>query len=365
MATYKEISRNNWKVTITVSNDNGKRKRVSKQGFKSKAEAKKYANRIENEISMNYDLTETENIYMKDFIYEWYYDHKSLEIAITTKGSYLGRIKNYIVPLLGDYKLSEMNNRISQNFYNKLIREYNLKPATAKKVFEILSSCLKYAKKQNLINTVCTDITKLKSKKEDILCWDQSETNFFLSEIEDDYLYTPVLITILTGLRIGELCGLRWEDIDFKKRILNVRNQVIQDKLNNTLIFTDKLKTPTSYRKITLPKVLLEHLLYIKKMTAPSDKDFIIVNSDDEMCNPRNISVRFSKKVAKYPQLKQITFHGLRHTHATILIEEKENIKVVSERLGHKDVSITLDIYTHTSEKMHYETAHTLDCLFG
>ena len=364
MANYKEISRNNWKVTITVSYDGGVRKRISKQGFKSKTEAKKYAHKIEEEYSNKHTLTKTYDIFLKDFIYEWFYDYKCLNIAITTRGSYLGRIKNYIIPLLGDYKLTDLNNRVIQNFYNKLIKDYNLKPNSALKVFEVLSNCLKYAKKQNLISTICTDISKLKASKPKILFWNTEQVNFFLSEIEDDYLYTPVLITVLTGVRIGELCGLRWKDINFEKRYIKICNQIVSDKINKELIFTDKLKTSTSYRKITIPHILIDHLLYIKKIYAPFPDDFVIINADGDMCNPRNISMRFSKKVAKYNNLPQITFHGLRHTHATILINRNENIKVVSERLGHKDVSITLNTYTHITKDMHYKTADLLDKIF-
>ncbi|AQR98095.1 phage integrase family protein [Clostridium saccharoperbutylacetonicum] len=90
--------------------------------------------------------------------------------------------------------------------------------------------------------------------------WSKDEIDFFLNEIEDTYLYTPILIELFTGLRIGELCGLRWCDINFKTKYLNVTHQVIYDRTTKELIFTDKLKTPTSYRKMSLPEILIDHL---------------------------------------------------------------------------------------------------------
>ena len=82
------------------------------------------------------------------------------------------------------------------------------------------------------------------------------------------------------------------------------------------------------------------------------------------MCNPRNISMEFTKKVAKYPNINQISIHSLRHTHATLLIFNGENIKVISDRLGHKDISVTLNTYTHVMEDMKKDTALLLDSIF-
>lgn len=83
------------------------------------------------------------------------------------------------------------------------------------------------------------------------------------------------------------------------------------------------------------------------------------------MCNPRNISVEFTKKISQYEELSKITFHSLRHTHATLLIFNGENIKVVSDRLGHKDISVTLNTYTHVMDDMKKDTAKLLDSIFN
>ena len=209
----------------------------------------------------------------------------------------------------------------------------------------------------------------------------KKEVDFFLNEIKDYYLYTPIFIELLTGLRIGELCGLRWGDIDLDNRYLTVRNQIISDKWNRSIFFTDKLKTQSSYRKITLPKVLINYLKSIKCNAL--DTDFVVLNRKGLMCNPRTLSVNFSRYVSKYKlsleeliesnpnknidnyiQLPQISFHGLRHTHATLLVFKGENIKVVSERLGHKSITVTLDTYMHIMEDMKNNTADLLDDIF-
>lgn len=105
--------------------------------------------------------------------------------------------------------------------------------------------------------------------------------------IKDTYLYTPILLELMTGLRIGELCGLRWYDIDFNNNFISINNQIIIDKNNRQLVFTPKLKTNTSYRKISIPKSLTCYLLTIK--CNASNNDFVVLNRDGKMCNPRNL----------------------------------------------------------------------------
>ena len=124
------------------------------------------------------------------------------------------------------------------------------------------------------------------------------------------------------------------------------------------------LKTSTSKRSISIPKILINNLELIKSEILPTEYDFVVLNRQNTMCNPRNISMEFTKKVAKYPDIKQISIHSLRHTHATLLIFNGENIKIISARLGHKDISITLNTYTHIMEDMKKNTASLLDSIF-
>lgn len=384
MASYTKLAKNNWQVVVSLGYDiNGKKKRIKKQGFKLKSDAEKFANEILAQNQNGYKVNSSNNILFKNFILEWYENYQSLNLSISTQACYIGRINSHIIPKLGTYKLNEINNVILQRFYNSLIKEKKLKASAAKKVFDILVSCFKYAKKQKLIYDMPTDINKLTPEKPDIKCWSKDEIDFFLNSIKGTYLYTPVFTEIFTGLRIAELCGLRWCDIDFKHCTLTVNNQVIFDRFNKKLFLTSKLKTPTSYRVISIPKLLVNHLQNIKSKFNYGDFDYVILSRDGEICNPRNLSMNFTRTVAKYKysieeikmkypdkdlsnyrQLKQITFHGLRHTHATILIANGENVKVVSERLGHRDINITLNTYTHVIKKMQKGTADLLDRMF-
>lgn len=363
MANFKQIKKGNWQVVISLgSDDKGNRIRIKRQGFKTKKAAEIFVTETLDKRNKGF-ISNDNGILFKDFINDWFNDYKINTIGITTRDNYKSRINNHIIPKLGQYKLKEITNIIIQNFYNNLIKE-GMKPQSAKKIMEILNGCFKYAKKNKLIYSLPTEIEKVKKEDKEVEFWSKKDINIFLENFKEKYIYTAVFIDLMTGLRVGELCGLKWKDIDLQNGILKVTHQVIQDKETKELIYTNKLKTKTSYRKITIPKILINYLAKLKVDERAKENDFVLLNRSGQMCNPRNISMEFTKNISKCKDLKRIVFHSLRHTHATLLISNGENIKVVSERLGHKDINTTLNIYTHIIKEMEENTAELLDKMF-
>ncbi|ACD21844.1 site-specific integrase [Clostridium botulinum] len=382
MASYEQLTKYNWKATVSLGYENGKQVKTRKQGFKTKKDAEIWVTDTLGKKHKGYIALTNSNILFKDYINKWFNEYKVLNVSINTKNDYIYRINAHVVPMIGNYKLSELSTSIIQDFYNKLISEKGMKPVSAKKVYDIVNGCLKYAKKSKLIYDLPTDIEKQKLVKPEIEFWTKKEIDFFLDKINDLYLYSPVFLDVLTGLRVGELCGLRWCDVNLESGYIEVNSQVIQDRINKELIFSSILKTSTSHRNISIPPVLIDFLKAMKEDNNALENDFVILSREGLMCNPRNLSMNFTKTVAKYKksiddiekenkevpkdymQLKQISFHGLRHTHATLLIFNGENIKVVSDRLGHRDISITLNTYTHIMDDMKSNTATLLNNLF-
>lgn len=365
-----------YKVIIELGkNSQGKRIRHTKEGFKTKKEARAYATIKENEL-LNGILPTNNKILLKDFILEWYANHIcNSNLALNTLSDYKVRIETHIIPYMGNMQLTKIQVLDVQNFYYHLIKN-GLKPVSAKRVILVLNKCLTYAQKMNIIKTVPCNIEYVKESKEKKLkVWTEDQLIYFLNQIKGTYLYYPILFASFTGMRIGEICGLRYKNIDFKNSRIKVCEQILNDKINKGLVHTDILKTSKSNRTITIPNLLLQEIL-INKSPNATDNDFVILSRKGEMCNPRNLSMDFTKKIAKYSTpkeddtlnehmfLPQITFHDLRHTHATILLLHGENIKVISERLGHESVKITLDTYSHVLPSMEEHTSLLLENIF-
>lgn len=375
------IERNDkYKVVIELGRDErtGKRIRHTKEGFKTKKEAKAYATVKENEL-LNGLVPINNKTLLKDFIKDWYNNHITKNMATNTISNYKARIETHIIPYLGEMQISKIKVTDVQSFYYHLM-DKGIKADTSKRIIQTLSKCLNYALKLKLINNVPCDIEFFKAERvTKIKAWTEEELTYFLNEIKDQYLYIPVLLAAFTGIRVGELCGLRWDNVDFENNRIYIEDQVVINKISKKLVHTDILKTSKSNRSLTIPSFIKEILEGLKpEETISKINDFVILNRSGTMCNPRNLSMDFTKKVSKYSkpieelkrpkenymQINQISFHDLRHTHATILLMHGENIKVISDRLGHQSVKITLDTYSHVLPSMEEHTALLLENLF-
>lgn len=132
MPSYKQLSKGNWKVAISLGYKDGKKQIVRKQGFKTKKEAEAYATEILSQKNKGYIAPVSNNILFKDFILKWFNEYKEKTLSINTRTRYLSSINIHIIPHLGDYKLTDITNVVMQDFYNNIINEGN-KPSTAKK----------------------------------------------------------------------------------------------------------------------------------------------------------------------------------------------------------------------------------------
>ena len=189
MASYEQLSKDNWKATVSLGFDaNGKRLKQRKQGFKRKKDAEKWVTETLSKKHKGYVATTESNILFKDYLVDkWFNLYKVHIISMNTKNDYISRMNTHIIPMLGSYKLTELKTSIMQDFYNHLINEKKIKAVSAKKVMDIITGCLKYAKTNKLIYELPTDIQKQKLEKPKIKYWTKNEVNFFLSEIHANY----------------------------------------------------------------------------------------------------------------------------------------------------------------------------------
>lgn len=293
-------------------------------------------------------------ILYRDWIYEWLIEKKEY-IKESTYANYSNNIFNHIIPKLGNIYIQDLNHKTIQDFLLNLFKSGRkdgtggLSEKTIKDIAIIIKGSLRKAINEEKIRHFELTFNYPKDNKDSkiyILSKHEQNklTNYVLENLTSRNI--GLLISLYSGLRIGELCALQWNDIDFKKNILSVNKTIqrvyIKDKDNNiSKVIITTPKTKNANREIPINKKFLELL---KKLKTKGD-DYIITGSGKYL-EPRTYRKYFNK-VLKQVKIKQFNFHSLRHTFATNCISLGVDYKTVSELLGHANVNITLNLYVH------------------
>lgn len=378
MASYRETP---YGIEVTVykgRDKKGKNVREYKT-FKTKKEAERWAAEqlISNDRMVSLDDSRMK---LKDFMNKWYKDvasKKSINTAYNSKS----RMDHHIIPDIGQYPLNKLTPLLIQDFYNGL-DDKGLAASSKKKIMETLSNALRYALKLRLIPYLPTDIEKESVTRGKVIYWTVEEFSLFLDYVKDISLYIPVYIMGMTGIRPAELMALQWKKIDLDNRLMEITSQIIQDKESKKLVFTDILKTDSSFRTITIPKSLIEDLRSYKATTKHNrPNNFVVPTREGSMSSPSTLRTMFNKYLNKLRKeqekdlikegfssdevedmiITKMPLYNLRHTHATMLLNNNENIKVISERLGHRSIKTTMDIYAQVMPRSKSKTADLLD----
>lgn len=295
-----------------------------------------------------------EKIVFKDWINEWLLKQKKF-IKESTYANYSNAVYNHIIPNLGTYTLDKINHQILQDFlldmfYNgRLDNKGGLSEKSVKDIATILKCSLKSAMNLDLMKSINLDFNYPKNthkKKVYILTKSEQKkiTTYILEKLNSRNL--GILISLYTGIRIGELCALQWKDINFKKGYITINKtlQRVYIKENNqgtSKIIISTPKTKNANREIPLSSNLLEILVKFK-----TKDDYYILSGKNKYIEPRTYRKYFNK-VLKETKINHINFHSLRHTFATNCIKLGADYKTVSEILGHSNVNITLNLYVH------------------
>ncbi len=210
----------------------------------------------------------------------------------------------------------------------------------------------------------CASKVKLpKGAKKEMLVWNELEIKRFLEFAKENRYYIAFELALLTGMRQGEILGLRWKDINLDKGYL-VINQTLSHDGKTFLVCG---KTKSSRRNIQHPNSTIDGLKRHKIIVNKEKENDIYTNNDLVVCtqvgtplNPANLRRSFNNLI-KTAQVPQIRFHDLRHTHATLLLSKGVNIKVISERLGHSNIKVTLDTYSHVLPTMQEDAIKKLE----
>lgn len=299
-------------------------------------------------------ILKCKKILYKDWIYTWLLEKKDY-IKESTYANYSNNIFNHIIPKLGNYYLNELNHKVIQDFLLELSKNGRkdnnggLAEKTIKDITIIIKGSIKKGINEDKIKHIELTFNYPKDNKENKLYVltkrEQNKiTNYVLENINSRNI--GMLISLYSGIRIGELCALKWEDVDFKKNCLTINKTIqrvyIKDKDKNiSKIIITTPKTKNANREIPINKDFLEILKKVK-----SDKKHYILTSNEKYIEPRTYRKYFNKILDEL-KIKHFNFHSLRHTFATNCISLGVDYKTVSELLGHANVNITLNLYVH------------------
>jgi len=309
---------------------------------------------------------------LKMYLEQWLEQvHKPSARSVGTYNMYRIVIQKHIIPSLGHIRLQRLTPQQVQAFYASKLNE-GLSQKRVKSIHAVLHRALENAVKWNLVGrNVCDLVNPPIPKRHEIqpLTWEQAQR--LLKAAHDHKLEALLTVAITTGMRRGELLGLHWQDIDFKTRSLYVRRSV--NRIGKFGIVESEPKTQRSRRKITLPAFVIdtlkqhrEHQKQVREKAGSQwrEMDIVFCNVYGGYLEPSNLHDAF-KRLLERAELPNIRFHDLRHSAATILLSMGVHPKIVQELLGHGNISMTMDIYSHVLPSMQQEAMDRLDNLFG
>lgn len=299
-------------------------------------------------------LKRKHKILYEDWIYEWLIDKKEY-IKESTYANYSNSIFNHIIPILGNIYLRDINHKKIQDFilylskHGKKDGSGGLSEKTIKDIVIIIKGSLKKAINEERIKYFDLSFIYPKNHKESqIYILSKKEQNKITSYALDNLNNRNIgfLLSLYSGLRIGEVCALKWEDIDFNKNILHINKTIqriyIKDKkCNISKVIITSPKTEKANREIPINRDFVNLLKKIR-----TDNDNYIITGSNHYLEPRTYRKYFNN-VIKLLNIKKFNFHSLRHTFATNCISLGVDYKTVSELLGHTNVNITLNLYVH------------------
>ena len=289
----------------------------------------------------------------------WYKDIILPQIEETTAYGYRGMIENYLKPQLGEIRLQKLTARDIQQYYTWLMDEKELSPNTVIKHHNLLTNTLNAAERQEYITkNPMRAVSPPKKRQREAKFYTPEQLGILLDKAVGTRLELPVFICAYLGLRRGELCGLRWSDVDLEHKTITIENTRTQAGKKEIEKGT---KTASSTRTLYLPDTLCDMLKAAREhqqacraeyKNAYDDNDYVVVMEDGRPFRPNYLSELFGKFLAEN-DLPKIVLHELRHTFASLSNQAGIPAYNIGKALGHSTPATTQKIYTHLLDQTH------------
>jgi len=353
-----------WQVTVEGVRDpvTGERKRYSKTVHGTKKQAMVVARQLEDAI-LGGNLIAPAPIKLSKWMDDWLTNYLP-NIAQTTRDGYEEKIKNYIVPNLGHIPINALTPNHIQSWVNKL-QQSGLSPKTIRNAYNNLNAALKKAVVLRMIpHNPCEGVELPKLQRYEAKIYDTTDIQKALDAAKGTGIYLLVLLGVSVGLRRGEIAGLRWKDINFSARTITIKNNRVHAKRG---VVQKAPKTKAGKRTISVGSEVISALRdarqdYNAAATAPGFQNlgYVVCKEDGTPYHPDSLTTKWERFTAAN-NLPHVRLHDLRHSNATALIQAGVSPKVVQQRLGHSDITVTLNTYTHVLPCMDQEAAAKID----
>lgn len=368
-----------WRASITIGY-NAKGAPIRKQfTAKTQKEVKEALKEYKRKMLMG--IPNEEKITVAEWFYTWLFDYRKNDLKPKSFNRYHGIYKNYINDTnLGKIKLCDLRTTHLQRHY-KILLENGVTPTTIKQINTNLKTCLGEAERQGYIQkNWCKLVTLPKiDKKPEVTPLSSEEQIKFLEAIRGHEFEILFNLALGSGLRLGEILGLKWSDINFASSEISVHRSLQRipiyegDKIIRYEVVELTPKTENSARTIPLPKSIITKLKLHKKQQNAlilrmgedfNNRNYVFCNSFGDPIEDKRPG-RHLKKILTQLEIKPIKFHALRHTYATRLFEAGVPPKTVQKLMGHADIETTMNIYTHVMGEQKTDAVNKIDRFFS
>ena len=306
-----------------------------------------------------------------EFLQRWLDTYAATNTSVRTQEGYKGNVSRYIVPSLGSLPVQGLTAQHIQRMYASLI-ERGLSARTVLHTHRVLKQALGHAVKWGILPRNAADAASPpRPRPADLNMWDADTIDRFLEAAAKSRFRDLYHLAILTGMRRSELAGLKWENVDLAQGQLSVVN-TLQRILGHGLV-EGTPKTVKSRRSLALAPESVDLLHAVRGRQIHHGMElgplwqntgFVFTQEDGKPVNPPSVSKDFAK-IIRNSGLVHLTFHGLRHAHATLALSAGINPKIVSERLGHSTIAMTMDTYSHVIPGLQEEAALAIEQLLA
>jgi integrase len=359
-----------YQITVDVGRDplTGRRKR--RYGtFRTKKEAETAIAEIVAEVNKGTYVDETKSS-LVTFLEDWL-NATSRHIRPTTEYVYRNYIK-LLSPHLPEVKAKDLTKLQAEALINNLLNHY--KPSTVAVCKRLLTTAFKKGVEWELIAKNPFSGIKVPQDRQEYSIWEPEEVERFLDYVKDTCennkgnwsYFVAFMLAVHTGMRKSEILALRWENVDLNERAIHVKESIHQ-LYGQGEQYVGKTKSKSSRRTILISDKLVAELVKHKKRQAnvlPPPNDLIVTTKEHRPIHQRNLTQAMYRAIVN-SGVPKIRFHDLRHTHASLLLANGINPKVIQERLGHAKIDTTMNIYSHVFPSMQREAADKIDALLS